>query len=215
MNRMKKHSLLLAICLLVWGPNAGAQDMSPTEFVRAQADSLLTIINQPAAAGSPELAERQEALKAAVRSFIDFEELCRRALGDHWETRTAEEQQSFVALMTQLVETNYTVKLGNRTVDSPYDVAYTDEDIIRHFARVTGTVTSDGVSTAVEIMMIQRETGWIVYDIVTDDVSVQETYAESFDEIIRDEGWEALQQRLRDRLEELELELEEQRQALE
>ena len=211
----QKSSIVIAVCIVLLGSNVSAQDMSPTEFVQSQADSLLAIINQPVAEGSVELAERQTALKAAVRSFIDFEELCRRALGDHWDARAPQEQQSFVALMTQLIETNYTVKLGNRTVDSPYDVAYTDEDIIRHFARVTGTITSDGVTTDVEIMMIQRETGWIVYDIVTDDVSVQETYAESFDEIIRDEGWDALQQRLRDRLDELEAELEEQRQAAE
>ena len=210
------RSIAQAVCIwltLIAALAATAQTASPTDFVRGQVDSLLGVINREAAPGTEALIQRQEDLKAAVRQFLDFQELCRRALGDHWDQRTAEEQAQFVELMTRMVETNYTVKLGSRTVDSEYEVQYLEEDIIREYARVIGSVTADGETTAVEIMMIQREDSWIVYDLVTDDVSVQETYAESFDEIISDEGWSSLIQRLEDRIAELEEELQAQRQG--
>ena len=203
-----------AVCfwlVLIAALPATAQTTSPTDFVRGQVESLLGIINREAVPGTDAFVQRQEDLKAAVRQFLDFQELCRRALGDHWDQRTPEEQAQFVELMTRMVETNYTVKLGDQTVESEHEVQYLDEDIIREYARVTGAISADGETTAVEIMMIQREDSWIVYDLVTDDVSVQETYAESFDEIITDEGWSGLIQRLEDRIAELEEELQAQR----
>ena len=202
------------MCLMPLGPTlASAQDVTATDFVRAQVDATLEIVNRPVTRGTDAFAQRQNDLRAAVRSFLDFEELCRRALGDHWDARSPEEQVEFVGLMTTLVETNYTVKLGDRTANSSYEVSYTGEDLIRQYARVTGTVTSGDETTAVEVLMIQREPSWVAYDVVADDVSVLETYSESFDEIIRDEGWDALVQRIRDRIAELETELEGQRAA--
>ena len=187
------------------------QTISPTDFVSGEVGAILAIINRAATPGTDAFVEKQEDLKGAVRQFLDFEELCRRSLGDHWDQRSTEEQVRFVELMTRLVETNYTVKLGDQTVDSEYEVLYLEEDIIRQYARVTGTVTTSGETTAVEVMMLQRDDRWIVYDLVTDDVSVQETYAESFDEIISDEGWERLIERLEERIAELEEELQAQR----
>ncbi|MBN1947642.1 MAG: ABC transporter substrate-binding protein [Bradymonadales bacterium] len=212
---MKTVPILLTtlIFLVSSGGQLLAQTVSPTDFVRLKADELIAIVNRDVPPQSPEFAQRQEDLKQAVRLFIDYRELCQRALGNHWNDRSEQEQDSFVELMTRLIETNYTVKLGHRRMDQSYEVEYESEAIRNDRAVVGGTVTYEGEQTAVEIYLMQREDTWSVFDVVTDDVSIEETYAESFDKIISEEGWDALVQRLQDRLAELEQEMANQRQG--
>jgi phospholipid transport system substrate-binding protein len=208
--------IVLALCSILGAGAASAQEApagelpAPTDFVRAKADQLLDIMNREVVRGTDAFRQRQEDLKAAVRGFINFEELCRRALGDHWDARTEEERARFVELMTRLIETNYTVKLSDRTIGTNHGVTYTDELRRNEYAMVSGTGSSTERTVQFQILMLQRDGHWIIYDVVTDDVSILETYAESFDEIIRDEGWDALIQRLLDRTAELERELAEQ-----
>lgn len=196
---------------------AFADPPSPTDYVRGRADELINIVNREVQLGTDEFRIRQDDIKSVVRRFLDYRTLCERALGRHWGDRTEQEQNDFVELMTRLIETNYAVKLGDRSLDSEYEVVYEDERIRNDAAMVAGTVDYEGEVTFVEIWMLQRdivnEDGsitetWIIHDVVTDDVSIEETYAESFDEIILDEGWDALVERLEDRVAELEEELE-------
>jgi len=200
-------NLLTIVWLVTVAVPLSAQTVSATDFVRAKADELIAIVNREVVPGTDEARQRQDELKAAVRQFIDYRELCLRALGNHWTARSAEEQDSFVELMTRLIETNYTVKLGNRHVGSNYQVLYDGEQRREELAVVSGSVTVDQEQTMVEIYLLARDDSWLVFDVVTDDVSMVETYAESYDEIISDEGWDALIQRLTDRLAELEEEL--------
>jgi ABC-type transporter MlaC component len=211
MKAIRLLSLLLALAALTGSAAAQATPAtSPTDFVRSKVDEVISIVNRPATRGTPAFAQRQEDLKSAVRGFLDYTELCRRALGDHWNERTPEQQQAFVDLLTRLIETNYAVKLGEESVDTSYAVSYDGETVRGDNAEVSGTVTYQNETVAVEIMLLRRDTGWVVWDVVTDDVSIQETYAESFDEIISEDGWDELTRRLTDRLNDLQQQLAEQ-----
>jgi phospholipid transport system substrate-binding protein len=210
-NRALPGLLATLLLLTASAPSAMAQDeaaaTTPTAFVQTKVDEVLQIVNRPVERGTDAFRQRQTDLKAAVRGFLDYRELVQRALGEHWNARTPEEQDHFVELMTRLIETNYTVKLGDEPVGSSYDITYQDETIRGNNARVTGTVRTGGETVAVELMLVRRGDAWIVWDVVTDDVSIQETYAESFEEIILDDGWPELVRRIEERLAELEAEL--------
>ena len=52
--------------------------------------------------------------------------------------------------------------------------------------------------------LLQRGGSWVVFDIVIDDISLEETYSEDYTAIIVDEGWPALIQKMKDRVKELE-----------
>jgi len=200
--------ILITLFLLV--PSASWAQTSATDFIRAKSDEVVQIINRDVERGTEAFRQRQEDLKAAVRGFLDYEELCKRALGHHWDERTPEQQAAFVELMTRLIETNYAVKLGDEHVGTDYEINYEDEMVRGDNAMVTGTVSYDDQVVAVEIMLLNRDGNWLVWDVVTDDVSIQETYAESFDEIISDDGWDELIRRLEDRVNELEQQLADQ-----
>ena len=98
------HSISAFLLIAALSFPAAAQTPSPTDFVRAKVDELLLIVHREAVAGTEAFIQRQEDLKSAVRNFIDFTELCRRALGRHWDDQTPEAQVAFVELMTRLTD---------------------------------------------------------------------------------------------------------------
>ena len=197
----------LSFTLFVGDDTSYAEAQTPEAFVTQQVEQLLTIINEETERGSQEALQRQSALRTAVRALIDFEELSRRALGTHWDPLSAAQQQQFVTLLRNLIETNYTVKMGQRSLGEDFTVEYGDTLVRLPNALVRGQLSHDQKVTDIELFLLQSDSGWTVYDVVTDDVSLLETYAESFDEIIGDEGWAALIQRLEDRIQSLTEEL--------
>lgn len=189
-------------------PVAAEVEASPaTDFVRERADAILLIVNS-AAADPAAVATKREELRGAIRAFLSFDVLAERTLGDTWEARTPEERAEFVALLRDLIETSYLRSVGSDTVDqSAYAVTYTGERSRRDRYTVEGTVTVDGDTHLIEVKLQSTDAGFVVYDLVTDDVSLEESYAESFASIIAEDGWAGLLTRMRERLAEMQAEL--------
>lgn len=178
-----------------------------TSFVEERAGAILEIVNS-AAADTVELDAKREELRQAIRAFLSFDVLAERTLGDSWEVRTPEEQTEFVNLLRELIETSYCRSLGTGEVDSSqYTVVYTGERSRRTRTTVEATVSVDGGEHFLEVKLDSTDAGLIVYDLVTDDVSLEESYAESFESIIAEDGWAGLIERMQDRLQEMQDEL--------
>ncbi len=200
---------LLVLCSAVpaVAQDAPAGEPTATSFVQERADAVLEIVNT-AAADPAALDAKREELRVALRAFLSFEVLAERTLGDHWESRTPEEQTQFVNLLRDLIETSYCRSLGTADVDaSQYAVAYTGERSRRSRTTVEATVTVDGGEHFLEVKLDSADSGYIVYDLVTDDVSLEESYAESFENIISEDGWGGLIERMEERLAEMQEEL--------
>ena len=108
-------------------------------------------------------------------------------------------------MLRDLIETSYSKRLGGGSVESDsYSLTYTGERERRGRVTVSATLTAQGETYLLDVKMMPGDSGqWLVYDIITDDVSLEESYYESFTNIIADDGWEGLLQRMRDRLAEL------------
>lgn len=178
---------------------AAPETVTATEFVRAKADELVGIINRTPADDAARTA-RMSDLRTSIRQFLDFEVLAERTLGSHWDARTPEQRTEFVEALRDLVETSYSHRLGDQTVDqSGYTVTYTDERERNGRYRVEGTVAWGDNEHFVEMKLMMRDGQFLIYDVVTDDVSLEESYAESFDAIITEHGWDELLNRIRER----------------
>lgn len=172
-------------------------------FVQARGDDIIAIINQRPTDDASRAA-RLAALRSSISGFLDIGVLAREALGSHWDPRTEEERTAFVALMTDLIETSYSKRLGDEGVEpGSYTVTWDGERSRNGRTRVEATVTYEGEAHAVEVMLREEEGRRIVYDLVTDDVSLKDSYAESFDSIITEHGWDELMSRMQTRLDEL------------
>lgn len=206
---MSRHLYLPALVLLgmvaLLPASVSAEEAGEaTAFVQQRADEIIRIINREAADADARNTRRED-LRRAIRGFLSYELLAERTLGTHWEARSEEERAAFVLLLRELIETSYLRRLGtDRVTPDSYRVEYTGERVRRTRATVSGRVSARGETAQVDVrMQAAPGGGWLIHDVVTDDVSMEESYAESFDRIIRDEGWDALVQRLRDRIAEM------------
>jgi phospholipid transport system substrate-binding protein len=47
--------------------------------------------------------------------------------------------------------------------------------------------------------LLKKADGWVIYDIVIDDISLVETYRDAYTEIIEKEGWDSLISRMEEK----------------
>lgn len=199
LRQRNRLGLIASALLFILFPLSAFAQQSATDFVRQQSDEIIRIINT-----AEDRDERVASLQQAVGTFIDFPMLAQRSLALHWDDRTAEEQAQFTALLQELIETSYATRLGDERVEpGSYTVVFEDERERRGRYTVEGRVSVETNEYFVAVRLIQQEGSWRVYDVVTDDVSLLESYAESFDEIIRQDGWDALLERMQEKIDEL------------
>lgn len=195
---------LLILALWVLPVSAHATTSSASAFVQQKSDEVLGILRQDVRTNPAAAEQRRQRLEGLIEATIDYDVLAERSLGRHWEGRSAEERQIFVQLLRELVQASYGKRLGDASVDaSAWRSEITGERARRRATVVEGRVRGQERSVEVEVHLQQRGEAWMVVDIVTDDVSLQESYAESFDTIIRRDGWDALITRMRERISEM------------
>ena len=190
----KFHIVIVSFALMLGLSVDSLAQSTATDFVREKSDEVIRVVNT-----SPNKDARLTGLKNAVGTTINFELLSQRTLGRHWATLSKGQQTEFVQALQELIETNYSQRLGNETIEpGSYTVQFTDERERRGRYTVAGVVSSRGDTYFVEVRLQKGAADeWQIYDVVTDDISLQEAYAESFDEVIRTQGFDELLRRIR------------------
>lgn len=167
---------------------------APTDFVKTQTKEVTGILSKKPTA------RRAKKLDKILQRTVDFEELAARSLGKHWEARTEEEKTKFLGLLQQMLEANYASKLSGKKLGKDFKIEYTREKAREKNGE---TIAIVGTSVTIETKegkevkpvvykLIKKGDDWIAFDIVIDDISLVETYEESYVAIIEDEGWDEL-----------------------
>ena len=171
----------------------------PTDFVKKKSTELFNVVNQPVGKA------RTSAMKKEVRGLVNYEELASRALGAHWKARSESEKKTFIGLLEQLVELNYADRFKEKSGDKTYEVKYLGEKVRASTkqAIVKTAVDYGGETFTFDYKLLELKDAYTIYDIVFDDISLEETYRESYVPIIDKEGWASLIKRMETKLEEL------------
>lgn len=145
--------------------------------------------------------EQREKLKSVINDGIDFEAMGRAALGRYWSDLTEAQQTEYVDLFTEIVRAQSLSDLGVYRSSVTYDAITVEGDS----AHVVTTTTYDEKPTEVvyELHTVPGG-GWLVGDIILDEVSTEEGYARSFQSAIRKRGFEGLMTSLRKKRDKLE-----------
>ena len=143
-----------------------------------------------------------------LNGTFDLRELCRLALDKHWGELSPTEQNNFVALMTDLLETKAIFsKEHTKTQGKAYMVQYLGDtysnEKTRAKTRTKVIVPKENVKVDIEYKMKKDTQGWKVYDVVVDDASLVENYRFQFDSIIAKNGYPELVRRMQNKLKEL------------
>jgi len=200
-SRSKARIYALAITCLISpfvgvGPTqAQTTEPGPAEVVRTRNEEVRTVL---LAVGEPVDAATRDQLKDVINGLIDFEELSRRALGRHWDSRSNQEQQDFVNVFRQLIRNSSVKKLGAYRADS---VHYARPEIEAETAKLTTTAFKDKKSAEVVYFMHRVNGEWRAYDILVDGSSTVRTYRDSFNRQIQRTSYGEMYRKLVEKLE--------------
>jgi phospholipid transport system substrate-binding protein len=177
-------------------------DSSPMNELRQANAKLKKVLGDRKPSWSPEAEAKNTALRKIVDSFLDFDELARRALIKHWDGLKPKERTEFVKTLRALVERNY---LNQMYGQPDYDLKLDNESKNGGDATVTGVLHTSArgkkVDMALEYKLVYKNGAWLVYDVITDDLSLLENYRAEFNKIIAKESFDALLSKMKKRLE--------------
>lgn len=207
MRKLTRFRLLavstLAATLSLTGldPAAAARAESPIKALKRTNTRINRLLRQQEHSKAGRSERLQNDIKRAINRFLDFRELARLALASHWDQRTPAERDEFVSILRQLIEKNY-IKQLRSNVD--YEIDYRDQSVKGSAAHVTTAikVTKDGrpEEVVIEYKMRRVKGGWMVYDVITDDVSIVRNYRSQFNRIIRKKSYSKLVEKMRSKL---------------
>lgn len=134
-------------------------------------------------------------IQRAAQDLFDFNEMARRALGQHWQTLSAQERNEFVQGFTGIL-TQFFVAIVERY--SGEWVTVMEEEVAGGYARVHSRVLPKaGSESLIEYRLFDRGSRWAVYDVVVDGRSLVSMYRSQFDSITRAAFVSQLRERMR------------------
>ena len=187
--------LLSFIALLGFGLSQ-AQELGPEELVKQITSDVMTAIktDKQLAAG-----DRQKALKLAeekILPHVDFHEATRLAVGRSWREASPEQRKKLVDEFRAMLVRTYSNALegyqGQEMKVLPSRIKPGDDEatVRNQFTR------AGGKPVPIDYQMRKTGSGWKIYDISVEGISLVLTYRSEFDQVVKQEGIDGLLKRL-------------------
>ena len=176
-------------------PAAPAAKSGPgTQAVKVANDTIAGLLKQKVAAGSKEEKDLAAKVTTSVRSFLDIDQLGKRAMVDNWSKLSKAQQDEFLRLLRSLIEDNYVRGLR---ANLDYAVDYTGESTDKDGNVVVTTKINTKrrgrpYTIAVDYVLIKDGDKLRAWDVKTDGVGLVENYRTMFDKIIDKDGFDGL-----------------------
>ena len=183
MQSYKKTVLMLAtLAVLLLALANDAKAGVPTEQVRQTADKVLQVLQDPQFKSNGNAAQRRDQLTQILGSRFDFAEMAKRSLGANWQKGSASEQQHFVRLFTNLLESSY---IGQLESYSGEKIVYGRETVDQNQADVeTKIITKKSEEVAVNYKLKSDGGNWKIYDVVIENVSLVNNFRNQFNRML-------------------------------
>ena len=189
---MRLYSLVIHLLVLLVFATPALSGQSPLELVRDTSTQMLMTVRDEKTSISQNPARLHEMVSENVMPYFDFERMARWTLGKYWRNASLEQREEFVKEFRALLVRSY----GRVLVD------YADAEIVYLPFRMKDDETQVKVNTelsrphdnSVKITYnLHRTTsGWKVYDVVIEGVSLVTNYRSSFMSKVRQDGIDQL-----------------------
>lgn len=167
---------------------AQAQDAAEQE-IRTMLESRDQQIKSILGGDTSSFTDRQRnELKTLINGVIDFRSMGQVALGPFWNDLDASQQTEFVNVFQDIVRAQSLADLEVYNSRVTYDKISVAGDS----AYVETQTEYKGTQTPVIYDLQKRDSTWVAEDIVVDGVSTAESYARSFQTVVRKRGFDAL-----------------------
>lgn len=185
---MKKILIIIGLfCALTIG-TAWAES-APTAALKPVLNDLTAVLEDESLKGREHRDERRDKIMSLIKRGFSFEEMSQRILGKTWRHITDQERDRFTVLMTKLLENVYIGKLegySGQAIEIDAEIVKGDR------AQVTTLVENNNEKIPVHYIMNKTDSGWMVYDINIEGVSLVSNYREQFKSILRKDDFEGL-----------------------
>jgi len=187
MNLMKTIFFTFILSTL-FTMQALAADQSPKQVVVSTIQSIIDVLE--ARKDTSAISEEdREGIRKVVSGRFDYREMSRRSVGKPWREMDAKKQSSFTDIFRQVLEYSY----GNQLAGyNGQKLVFEDAEFRKDKARVKGEVIDANKSIPMEYRLHETKTGWQVYDIKIEGVSMVTTFQKDFKSIINKEGIDGL-----------------------
>ncbi|OOP57711.1 MAG: organic solvent tolerance ABC transporter substrate-binding protein [Candidatus Brocadia carolinensis] len=197
MNKRKViSSIFYGIVLLIGiSPSLWAAE-TPGTLVMTTIDRGLAVLKDPALKGAEKVQARRQRLWVEISPIFNFEEMSKRALGQHWKKRSPEEKKEFIGLFTNILKDAYIGKTD--TYSGEKIVFIKEKQDEKDYASVqTKIITNTGAVVLVEYRMLSNAGKWQIYDVVIEGVSLVNNYRSQFNNILMKSPYEELVQKIK------------------
>jgi len=182
-------------------PAPAVPPLTPTGVVRQLIDAVRGFKEE---GGTPlSAAERQhnQRVTRLANQTLGVREVCERALGKQWAVLSAAQRGDFVRLVRQLFAKVAYPKSSGFFGD--LEIEFTGERINGERAVVQTVVRhpQEGL-VAIDYQLKHRQSGWVINDILLDEVSLAVDLRSQIQKVLREESYARLLQRMRDKLKE-------------
>jgi phospholipid transport system substrate-binding protein len=167
----------------------------PLDTVKANVNSVLELLRDPKLKGEAGRKIKEQRITAAAEKLFDFVELSKRTLGLSWNNFTPEQRKEFVQLFQEILKDAYVEKItsyDNEQVNFTKEVPLSENTV-----EVDSVVIWKGGQVPINYRVIKKESGWKVYDVVIEGVSLISNYRTQFREILGNNPPEKLLETLR------------------
>jgi len=165
-----------------------------TDVVKTKQAALFDLLKQSTA-------DSQKKIDTIFDDMLDYSTLAESSLGPEWAARSDAEKAQFTDLLKQLVRHSYQRNLKKIL---GFDVDYLGEESADAavVVKTRSKAKTDAREEPVEInfKVAQKGPVWKVQDIVTEGVSLVQSYRSQFTKIVKKDGFPTLVQKMKDKL---------------
>ena len=181
---------------LLFGASISAQE-AQKEKLQGMIDATLDVIYSETYA-SLSANERKVKVREKLESSYDLNVMIRYAIGKNWRRMNEREQLELLELVKQLVLKAYVTGLQGK--DRPLVTLGELREIGKARIQIESTVVLDAKTYYILYRLRQMDSGWQIYDIVAENISMSSNYRGQIDDHFREGSGADLIARLRDLL---------------
>ena len=194
-QRLKITVVALSAFWLAVTPSLAA---TPTSFVKGILDEVMTVQSNPTLEGPAHEEARAQAIRRVIQKNFDFPFMAQDSLGAAYDRLNPGQRQEFSGVFSSLFQASYTnmvLRFLKRET-----VKYGKETVTGSNARVDTNLVRANDTIRVEYLAHQKGSGWLLYDVIVDEVSILDKYKSGFAREIQAGSFESLMGKMKTQL---------------
>ena len=182
------RKLVALIAALALAPAAFAAS-APVAAVQASNDRVRAALDRYFKAEGPAKPKARNDARAAVGSLLDFDALAQATMGKRWSELTPQQRNRYTQALRGAMEANYLSKMERGQVDmSKVKNEIVGENKQGPRTAVKTRVVAGDDTAEVDYLMEQRKGGWRAVDVITEGVSLVDTYKDQVTKLLPKKG---------------------------